>query len=504
MADFERFLEAAHGHGMRVITDLVVNHTSRPAPVVPGRAPRARLAPTATTTSGATPTSSTGTPASSSSTPSAPTGRGIRWPRPYYWHRFFRHQPDLNFDNPAGPPRAARRHALLAGQGPRRLPLRRRALPLRARGHQLREPARDARLPAGGPRARSTREYQGRILLAEANQWPADVRPYFGDGDEFHMAFHFPLMPRIFMAVRHGDRRPITDIFAHTPEIPPDLPVVPLPAQPRRADARDGDRRGAPAHVPRVRLRPAHAAQPRHPAPPRPAAGQRPAARSSCCTSLLFTLPGSPILYYGDEIGMGDNIYLGDRNGVRTPMQWTGDRNAGFSRADTARLYLPLIVDPVYGYQAINVEAQQRTPSSLLNWMKRLIAVRKKTRVFGRGTLALPPPGQRERARPRARARGRDGARGAQPRRLGPAGGARPARLARAHAGRDARRHAASPPIGAQPYFLSLAPYGYYWFRLQPPAARPAALWHRGRSTLIPPRSSRCSRAPAAPISRAS
>src|SRR5260370_1377670 len=177
--------------------------------------------------------------------------------------------------------------------------------------------------------------YEGRILLAEANQWPTDVRAYFGDGDEFHMAFHFPLMPRVFLAVRHADRRPITDIFLHTPEIPP------------------------------------------------------------ACQWCLFLRNHDELtlaMVSEDERRMGDNISLGERNGVRTPMQWTGDRNAGFSRADPARLFLPLIVDPVYGYQAINIEAQLRTPNSLLNWMKRLIAVRRKTRVFGRGTLRFLLP----------------------------------------------------------------------------------------------------------------
>ena len=183
---------------------------------------------------------------------------------------------------------------------------------------------------------------------------------------------------------------------------------------------------------------------------------------------------------------MGDNIYLGDRNGVRTPMQWTGDRNAGFSRADTARLYLPLIVDPVYGYQAINVEAQLRTPSSLLNWMRRLIAVRKKTRVFGRGTLALPAPGQRERARPRARARGRDRARRPQPVRR------RPSRWSSTCAPWDGYTpvemlgDSRFPTIGTQPYFISLAPYGYYWFRLQPPLPDQPLYGIEARSALIP------------------
>ena len=309
--------------------------------------------------------------------------------------------------------------------------------------------------------------YQGRILLAEANQWPPDVRPYFGDGDEFHMAFHFPLMPRIFLAVRHGDRRPITDIFLHTPEIPPacqwclflrnhDELTLEMVSEEERRHLYHGY-----GSDPRMRL---NLGIRRRLAP----LLDNDRRKIELLTSLLFTLPGSPILYYGDEIGMGDNIYLGDRNGVRTPMQWTGDRNAGFSRADTARLYLPMIVDPVYGYQAINVEAQLRTPSSLLNWMKRLIAVRKKTHVFGRGTLRFLRPGNESVL---AHVREHEGESVLAVHNL--SGAAQPVELDLSpwvgHTPLEMLGESRFPPIGNRPYFISLAPYGYYWFRLQPP-----------------------------------
>ena len=465
MADFDRFLETAHGHGIRVIADLVVNHTSdqhpwfqaaRRSPDSPyrdyyvwsdtdERYRDARIIFLDTEHSNWT------------------------WDpvaKAYYWHRFFHHQPDLNFDNPQ-----VRRELLdvmrfwldrgLDG-------FRCDAVPYLFE----REGTSCENLPETHEFLREVRRqldasYQGRVLLAEANQWPADVRPYFGAGDEFHMAFHFPLMPRIFLAVRHGDRRPITDIFLHTPEIPSaaqwclflrnhdelTLEMV--------SDEERHHLYYAYGSDPRMRL---NLGIRRRLAP----LLENDRRKIELLTSLLFTLPGSPILYYGDEIGMGDNIYLGDRNGVRTPMQWTGDRNAGFSRADTARLFLPLIVDTVYGYQAINVEAQQRTPSSLLNWMKRLIAVRKKTRVFGRGTLQFLRPANESVL---AHAREHEGETVIAVHNL--AGSAQPVELDlrawRGHTPIEMLGDTRFPTIGDAPYFISLAPYGYYWFRLQAP-----------------------------------
>jgi maltose alpha-D-glucosyltransferase/alpha-amylase len=294
------------------------------------------------------------------------------------------------------------------------------------------------------------------------------VRPYFGDGDEFHMAFHFPLMPRIFLAVRHADRRPITDIFRHTPDLPStcqwclflrnhdELTLETVSEEERR--------RLYHAYVPDPRMR-LNVGIRRRLSP----LLDNDRRKTELLTSLLFTLPGSPILYYGDEIGMGDNIYLGDRNGVRTPMQWTGDRNAGFSRADAARLYLPMIVDPVYGYQSINVEAQLRTSSSLVNWVKRLIAARKKTRVFGRGTLRFLRPTNESIL---AHVREHEGETILAVHNL--SGAAQPAELdlsewAR-HTPVELLGETRFPVVRGRPYFVSLAPFGYYWFRLEPPA----------------------------------
>jgi maltose alpha-D-glucosyltransferase/alpha-amylase len=244
-------------------------------------------------------------------------------------------------------------------------------------------------------RAAIDRDYEGRIILAEANQWPADVRPYFGDGDECHMAFHFPLMPRMYMALRQEDALPITEIMAQTPDIPANcqwgiflrnhdeltLEMVSDEERDYMYFAYSADPRMRINIGIRRRLAPLVDNNRR---------------RIELLNSLLFSFPGTPILYYGDEIGMGDNIYLGDRNGVRTPMQWTGDRNAGFSRAVPAKLFSPVVMDPVWGYEAINVEAQQSDPSSLLSWMRNMIALRKLFRVFGRGSLKFLQPSNRK------------------------------------------------------------------------------------------------------------
>ena len=392
--DFERFLDEAHARGLRVIADLVLNHTSDQHPWFQA----ARRAPTDSPERDYYVWSDTDERYQDAriifTDTERSTGPGTRWPSSTTGTASSATSPTSTTTTRRCSEAMLDVMRVLARPGPRRLPLRRRALPVRARGHQLREPARDARLPQGAPRAPSTREYPGRILLAEANQWPDDVRPYFGDGDEFHMAFHFPLMPRIFMALRRED--PHADHRHHrssTPEIPDELPVGHLPAQPRRADPGDGDRRGARLHVPRVRHGPAHAHQPGHPPPPGAADGQRPRARSSCSTACCFTLPGSPILYYGDEIGMGDNIYLGDRNGVRTPMQWTRDRNAGFSPRRPARgSTCPVITDPVYGYQAINVEAQEQIALLAAELDDAADHVRKQHHAFGRGTIDFLQP----------------------------------------------------------------------------------------------------------------
>ncbi len=307
--------------------------------------------------------------------------------------------------------------------------------------------------------------YPDRMLLAEANQWPADVRPYFGDGDECHMAFHFPLMPRMFMAVRQEDRHPIVEILRQTPEIPDNCQWAmflrnhdELTLEMVTDEERDYMYQ-AYAADPQMRI---NVGIRRRLAP----LLENSRRRIELLTGLLFSMPGTPVLYYGDELGMGDNIYLGDRNGVRTPMQWTGDRNGGFSRADPARLYAPPIMDAVYGYQAINVEAQERSPFSLLNWMKRMIGLRRQFKVFGRGSIEFLPA---ENRKVLAYVRHYQDdiilcvanlARSVQPIQLDLSQfkGMTPVEMLGL---------TEFPAISELPYFLTLPGYTFYWFRLQ-------------------------------------
>jgi maltose alpha-D-glucosyltransferase/alpha-amylase len=307
------------------------------------------------------------------------------------------------------------------------------------------------------------------MLLAEANQGPVDVRAYFGDGDECHMAYHFPLMPRIFMGLHLEDRSPIVDIMRQTPAIPEvcqwalflrnhdelTLEMVTDEERDYMYLAYSADPQARLNVGIRRRLAPLMGNNRR---------------RIELLNSVLFSFPGTPIVYYGDEIGMGDNTYLGDRNGVRTPMQWTNDRNAGFSRADPARLYSPVIMDPIYGYQAINVEAQERDASSLLQWMKNLIGLRKQFQVFGRGTLEFLDPANRKvlayvrRYEADAILCVANLSRAVQPVELN----------LEAFAGFtpvEMLGYTEFPAIGRQPYFLSVGPYGFYWFELQRRAA---------------------------------
>ena len=307
------------------------------------------------------------------------------------------------------------------------------------------------------------------MLLAEANQWPADVRPYFGDGDECHMAFHFPLMPRMFMAVRQENRHPIVEILRQTPDIPENCQWAmflrnhdELTLEMVTDEERDYMYQ-AYAADPQMRI---NVGIRRRLAP----LMENSRRRIELLNGLLMSMPGTPIIYYGDEIGMGDNIYLGDRNGVRTPMQWTGDRNAGFSRADPARLFAPPIMDPVYGYQAINVEAQERSPFSLLNWMKRLIGLRKQFHVFGRGSIEFLPA-QNRKVLAYVRQHEDDTilcvanlSRTVQPVELD---------LSRFKGMTPVEMLGLTefPRIGELPYFLTLGGYAFYWFRLQQTAA---------------------------------
>jgi maltose alpha-D-glucosyltransferase/alpha-amylase len=464
--DFQKFMDAAHDRGLRVIADLVMNHTSDQHPWFqsarsdPGSPQRdyyvwsdtdrryrdARIIFTDTEKS-----NWTWDPAA----------------KAYYWHRFFSHQPDLNYDNPAVKTAMldVMRFWLDRGLDGFRCD----AVPYLIE----REGTNCENLPETHAilkefRRVIDREYGGdRILLAEANQWPEDVRPYFGDGDEFHMSFHFPLMPRLFMGVRRQDRLPITDIFTHTPPIPPGCQWCiflrnhdELTLEMVTDEERDY-MYYAYASDPAMKLNLGI----RRRLAPLLDNDRRQIELLNC---LLLTLPGSPIIYYGDEIGMGDNIYLGDRNGVRTPMQWSSDRNAGFSAADPAQLYLPVITDPVYGYQAINVAAQEKTPSSLLNTMKRLIAVRKRSRAFGRGTIEF--------LRPRNHTVLAFLRRHAEETILVVANlsdRTQPVELdLAAHAGADPTEMLGEtrfPTVTRAPYFLSLAPHGFYWFRLERP-----------------------------------
>ncbi len=393
LTDFKKFMREAHARGLRVITELVINHTSNQHPWFQA----ARRAPKGSSKRDFYVWSETNqkyqgvrvifTDAEKSNWTWDDTAGA------YYWHRFFHHQPDLNFDNPRVLRAVLRvmRFWFEMGVDGMRLD----AIPyLIEREGTICENLPETHAVLKEIRRGLDARFENRFLLAEANQWPADVVEYFGAGDECHMAFHFPVMPRMFMALRQEDRHPITEIMRQTPEIPEicqwalflrnhdELTLEMVTDDERdylyQAYAADAQMRINVGI--RRRLAPLL---------------ENSRRRIELLNSVLFSFPGTPVVYYGDEIGMGDNVYLGDRNGVRTPMQWTGDRNAGFSRADPARLYAPLIMDSVYGYQAINVEAQERSPYSLLNWMKRMIALRRQNHVFGRGTLEFLVPGNR-------------------------------------------------------------------------------------------------------------
>jgi maltose alpha-D-glucosyltransferase / alpha-amylase len=469
LGDFVRLVDEAHKRGIRVIADLVMNHTSDQHPWFQA----------------------------SRNDPEGPYGDFYVWSdtdekyqdariifidtessnwsydpvrQQYYWHRFFHHQPDLNYENPAV------QEAMLE--------VLRFWLDLGIDGFRMdaipylfeQEGTNCENLPETHAylkrvRTEVDRLYPDRVLLAEANQWPADVVEYFGDpvtgGDQCHMAFHFPLMPRIFMAVRRESRYPISEILAQTPKLPEkaqwgiflrnhdELTLESVTEEERdymHAEYATDPRMRAYLGI-RRRLAPLL---------------ENDRDQIELFTALLLSLPGSPVLYYGDEIGMGDNIWLGDRDGVRTPMQWTPDRNAGFSDCDPGRLYLPVIMDPIYGYQAINVEAQQKSSSSLLHFTKRMIEIRKRHPVFGLGDFT-----ELNSSNPSVLAFVRE---------LGDdrvlcvnnlSRFPQPVEL-------DLRRFEGSmpvecmggvpfPPIGELPYLLTLPGHGFYWFTLPVP-----------------------------------
>ena len=382
--DFRALLDAAHTRNIRVITELVVNHTSDQHPWFQ----RARAAPKGSRERDWYVWSDNPNKYADARIIFTDAERS-NWSwdpeaQQFYWHRFFSHQPDLNFDNPdvlEAVLNVVRFWLRMGVDG-----LRLDAIPYLVE----REGTNCENLPETHDVLRKLRctidaEFPNRILLAEANQWPSDVRAYFGSSDECHMAFHFPVMPRMYMALRKEDRTPIVDIMRQTPAIPHECQWAiflrnhdELTLEMVTDEERDYMYREY-ARDPRMRINVGI----RRRLAPLMESGRR---QIELMNALLMSMPGTPVMYYGDEIGMGDNIYLGDRNGVRTPMQWSADRNAGFSDADTAALFSPLIVDPPYGYHTVNVAAQERLPTSLLRWMRRLIAVRQEYKAFGRGT----------------------------------------------------------------------------------------------------------------------
>jgi maltose alpha-D-glucosyltransferase/alpha-amylase len=472
--DFKAFLDAAHQRGMQVMIELVINHTSDQHPWFKA----ARLAPPGSPQRNMYVWSDTDQIYKDARIIFTDTEKS-NWTwddsaRAYYWHRFFSHQPDLNFDNPMVIEEVLKAMRFWLDMGVDAL--RMDAIPyLCERDATSCENLPETHAVIKRIRAAIDADYANRLVLAEANQWPADVRPYFGDGDECHMAFHFPLMPRIYMALRQEDRLPITDIMAQTPPIPDNCQWGlflrnhdELTLEMVTDDERDYMYFAYSAD-PRMRI---NVGIRRRLAP----LVDNNRRRIELLNSLLLSFPGTPILYYGDEIGMGDNIYLGDRNGVRTPMQWTSDRNAGFSKCDPARLYFPVIMDPIYGYQVVNVEAQLSDQSSLLHWTRNMIALRKLFQVFGRGTLTFLNPANRKiLAYMRDLDRG-DGthetilcvanlSRFAQPVALdlAPFAGMEPVEML---------GYVSFPTITEAPYSLSLAPYSFIWLELQPAAAK--------------------------------
>ncbi len=461
--DFKKFLTGAHERGIRVIIELVLNHTSDQHPWFQESR------------------TSRDNPKRDwyvwSETDNRYKGTRIifldtemsNWAwdpisKAYYWHRFFGHQPDLNYDNPAVREEMWQVMKLWLEMGVDGFRLDAVPYLVEREGTNC-ENLPETHMILKDLRRRLDQEFPGRMLLAEANQWPADLRPYFGDGDEFHMAFHFPLMPRMFMGLKLEDRKPITEILQQTPEIPSscqwclflrnhDELTLEMVTDMERDYMYD-----VYAHSKGMRL---NLGIRRRLAP----LLDNDRRRIELMNGMLMSLPGTPILYYGDEIGMGDNIYLGDRNGVRTPMQWSGGWNAGFSSADPESLYSPVISNPVYGYQAVNVLSQKRSEQSLLSWMQHIIRVRRSTQVFGAGSIEFLYPANHRVL--------------AYIRKLGNevvlvvnnlSNAAQAVEL-------DLRRYKGQiliemfgknlfPRVGDLPYLLTMGPYQFYWFRLR-------------------------------------
>jgi maltose alpha-D-glucosyltransferase/alpha-amylase len=477
LADVRRLISAAHDRNLRVITELVVNHTSDQHPWFQ----RARHARPGSVARNYYVWSDTDQKYADTRIIFIDTEKSNWTWDPvagaYFWHRFYSHQPDLNFDNPRvlQDVLAVMRFWLDMGVDGLRLD----AVPYLVE----REGTNNENLPETHTilkriRAEVDQHAPGRMLLAEANQWPEDAQQYFGNGDECHMSFHFPLMPRMYMAIAREDRFPITDIMRQTPDIPPNcqwavflrnhdeltLEMVTDRERDYLWNTYATDRRARLNLGIRRRLAPLL---------------ERDRRRIELMNALLLSMPGTPVIYYGDEIGMGDNIHLGDRDGVRTPMQWSSDRNGGFSRADPARLVLPPIMDPLYGYQAVNVEAQSSDTHSLLNWMRRMLAVRRRFSAFGRGTLRFLYPGNRKvLAFLREHSHG-----GSEEVILCVSNLSRTAQAVEldlaAFAGRvpvDMVGGSVFPPVGQLTYLLTLPPFGFFWFLMGVEAKLPT--WH--------------------------
>ena len=471
--DAKRFIDEAHRRGIRVITELVINHTSDQHAWFQ----RARQAPPGSRERDFYVWSDNDQKYTGTRIIFLDTQRS-NWTwdpvaNAYYWHRFYPHQPDLNFDNP---------DVLEAVLGVMRFwlnmgvdGLRLDAVPYLVE----REGTNNENLPETHEvlrriRAEIDASFPGRMLLAEANQWPEDTKEYFGQGDECHMAFHFPLMPRMYMALAREDRFPITDIMRQTPQIPDNcqwaiflrnhdeltLEMVTDSERDYLWQTYATDRRARLNLGIRRRLAPLL---------------ERDRRRIELMNCLLFSMPGAPVIYYGDELGMGDNIRLGDRDGVRTPMQWSPDRNGGFSRADPAALALPVIMDALYGYETVNAEAQTRDAHSLLHWMRRMLAVRRQHAAFGRGGLRFLYPKNRKVL---AYLRELEGEVILCVANVSRAPQAVEVDLSE-FAGRvpiELNGGSLFPPIGQLSYLLTLPPYGFYWFILASESDAPS--WH--------------------------
>ena len=470
--DVRAFIRAAHKLDLRIITDLVVNHTSDQHPwfVRARNAPRDSYYRKFYVWSDSLETYAGTRIIFTDSETSNWTWDPVAGQ--YYWHRFFSWQPDLNFDHPPvfDAIADAMRFWFALGIDGMRLD----AVPYLIE----REGTSNENLPETHAilkrlRAIVDAEFPDRMLLAEANQWPEDVNAYFGDGDECQMAFHFPLMPRMFMSIAEEDRYPLYDIMRQTPQIPANCQwAIFLRNHDELTLEMVTDRERAfmySVYAPEVRAR-VNVGIRRRLAP----LMENDRQKIELMTSLLLSMPGTPIIYYGDEIGMGDNIYLGDRDGVRTPMQWSADRNGGFSRADMQRLYLPPIMDTVYGYDSINVEAQERSPASLLQWVRRTIGVRQAHRVFGRGGITFLHPDNRHVA---AYLREFEGEVVLCVANLARSSQAVSLDLSR-YNGRtpvEMLGWSAFPPIVDDRYVLTLHGYSFFWFLLAAPADAPVA-----------------------------